>query len=572
MDKKFYNHNYTVPEMLINTVSQYPDHGIGFIHNENIDFLSYEDLLQKAKSYLFGLRNLELKRGETIILALNKNEETVPVLWACFLGGIVPTILQPPVSFAEINPAYDKIINVYQKMGNPLVVLSDDIAAKWESTIIPDKNIIPASYIKTSDEEPDIEKPDDNDIAFVQFSSGSTGEPKGVVLTHKNIRTNLRAIAIALEAHTGDNSVNWMPLYHDMGLFGYHILPISYHYNQYLIETTDFIVRPFIWLDVIDKVQGTILGCPNFGQEMILKHLKRKKPSDWDLSSVKVICNGAEPISYRIMNDFIEKLEPYKLRREAMMPVYGMAEATLAISFPPLLSVQTIVPFKRYDLQFDNKAIRAMKDDSSAQYIVGVGQPLTDIEIRIVDDYDNIITDSSVGHIHIKGPGVTSGYYNDPDENNKSFCGDWLRTGDQGFIYDSNLFINGRYKDVIFMHGRNFYANDLESIALQVENVTSGKIIFGGVFDEEAGSDKLILFLAGSLSKRVVETFLEVQKLFRNTLGLSPNILIPIHSNKIPKTSSGKIQRYKLISKYLKGEFDQIISDANKMIKELTDS
>jgi acyl-CoA synthetase (AMP-forming)/AMP-acid ligase II len=190
-----------------------------------------------------------------------------------------------------------------------------------------------------------------------------------------------------------------------------------------------------------------------------------------------------------------------------------------------------------------------------------VGKALTNIEYRIVDDEDREISENSVGHIQIRGPSVTSGYYNDPEVTERTFCGDWLRTGDQGFIFEGNLYITGRYKDIIFIHGKNFYANDLEHIAQTVDDVSYGKVIVGGVFDEKKGRDKILLFLTGSANDDTCETYLKIRNLFLSTIGISIDVLIPVKSNQIPKTSSGKIQRYKLISAYLKGEFDDVINE-----------
>ncbi|MCX6235548.1 MAG: AMP-binding protein [Bacteroidetes bacterium] len=362
-----------------------------------------------------------------------------------------------------------------------------------------------------------------------------------------------------------DRMVNRMPLYHDMGLVGYHLSPIFGCFSQYHIDPMDFIKRPFIWLDIIDKCKITINGCPNFGQALLLRHLKRNKTITWDLSSLKAITNGAEPISVRIMNEFIDNVKPHKFRPEAMMPVYGMAESTLAITFSELLHQPVVVPFRRKDLNFNLKAVRADHIDSSAQLIPSVGKALNNIQYRIVNDEDQPIKESNIGHIQIKGPCVTSGYYNNPEVTQKAFCGDWLRTGDQGFVFEGNLYITGRYKDIIFIHGKNFYAHDLEHVAQSVDDVSFGKAFIGGIFDETKGHDKVLLFLVGSVTQETMATFNKIRNLFLETLGISIDVFIPIRSNHIPKTSSGKIQRYKLISAYMRGEFDDVINEIRQL-------
>lgn len=557
----------TLPEMLKRAVENFPENGIGYVQSSGeILFTSYLELHNKALMYLSGLKKLKLKPGHKVILVLEKNDDTVPMLWGCFYGGIIPTILQPPVSFTSFNPAAEKLEKVYHILEEPLIIFSTTLHDYYSDSNYSGKNYISLSDIELSDDEQDIFSPDENEIAFIQFSSGSTGDPKGVILSHKNIISNLAAISNGLDFQLSDKTVNWMPLYHDMGLIGYHLAPIFGQYNQYLIDPVDFVKKPTIWLDVMEKVKCTITGCPNFGQALLLRHLKHKTNTRWDLSSVKAITNGAEPISVKVMTEFIEKLKPFNLKPGSMMPVYGMAESTLAISFSKLHEGPTITRFSRDSIQNNIKAEIAEDTSASYQEIVSVGKALNDIDIRITDENDNELPEAYIGHIQIKGPSITSGYYNNSEETKRAFCGEWLRTGDKGFFYMGNIYVNGRYKDIIFINGKNYYSNDLENIALKVEGIQFGKIVVGGVFNEQSGQDKLIIFLTGSLNNKFVSLMKEIQKLFRSTLGISPQVFIPVKSNQIPRTSSGKIQRYKLISQYLKGEFDEVIEEVKKIL------
>lgn len=549
-----------VPDILIRAASNYPKHGVGYISSDGeIFFQKYDELFKLAKRYLYGLQKSGLLKGNKVIIVCNRNEEITPVLWACFLGGMVPTILQPPISFTSFNPASEKLEKVVKVMEDPYIIFSDDIYSQYVKSESNDNRYISYSAISTDKEaecDPAIQE---SETAFVQFSSGSTGDPKGIILTHKNILSNLEAISQGLDFQITDKTVNWMPLYHDMGLIGYHLAPAYGQYNQYLIDPVDFVKKPTIWLDVMEKVSCTITGCPNFGQALLLRHLKNKSDVSWDLSSIKAVTNGAEPISVRIMSEFIDKMKPFGFKKEAMMPVYGMAEATLAISFTKLGEGPTITNFDRKALINKNKAIETVRKETPYQEIVSVGKALKDIHIRITDDKDRILEQGFIGHVQLNGSSITTGYMNDKIATGISFDGEWLRTGDKGFFFDGNLYINGRYKDIIFINGKNYYANDLETLAFEIEGITFGKIVIGATFDETSGYDQLIVFIAGSLNSKLVELFRKIQLLFRNKLGIQPQIFIPIKSNQIPKTSSGKIQRYKLISQYLRGEFDEVI-------------
>ena len=546
-------------EMLIRAATQYPGHGIGYVRADNeIVFRTYASVLEEAKLLLTGLNQLGIEQSDKIILALDKNEVTIPILWACLLGGIVPTILQPPVSFSEYNPQLEKLEKVFQTLNKPSIIFSKSHKTSFHSELIGGENIIFSDQIPSLSVELSLPEISGSDTAYIQFSSGSTGDPKGIILTHQNILTNLDAISVGLHFTHDTRTLNWMPLYHDMGLIGYHFTPIYYTHHQFHLETIDFIKRPFLWLDIMSSEKINCTGCPNFGLAIVLRHLKRKQPNKWDLSAMESLLNGAEPISVSIMNEFMVRTAPFNFRPEAMTPVYGMAESTLAITFSPFLEKPTVKSFDREILLANDKAVEIGDKGINSLEITGVGKAINDIQYRIVDDHDQKIDDGELGHIQISGPCVTSGYYNDIQATESSFCGEWLRTGDQGFSLKDHLYISGRFKDVIFLNGKNYFAHDLENMALQNDNLIWGKVIICGYFDQETGHDELLLFLVGSPNQKLTDIFQQISTQFRNTLGVVIRRFIPIKSNEIPRTSSGKIQRYKLINRYLKGEFNEI--------------
>lgn len=559
----------TVPDLLLSVVESFPDKGIGFVQSDgNMKFLTYKELLSEAKEILHGLQSTGLIPKDKVIIVMTKNEEIVPVLWACFIGGMVPTILQPPVSFTEFNQPAQKIENVYRILQHPKIILSPDLINSFKSEVISSLDIIDAENLKNQSREPFCADLLETEIAFIQFSSGSTGDPKGIVLTHKNILTNIAAIGVGLDLWDIDVFTNWMPLYHDMGLFGYHICPIFAQNNQYLIDPVNFVKKPTLWLDVMEEVRCTITGCPNFGQALLLRYLKNRETKKWDLSSLKAIVNGAEPISSGIMDEFMASLSGYRLKKEAMLPAYGMAEATLAITFSKLLAAPIITSFNRTKLQKEGKAILEKDNITEMLELVSLGKPLNDIELRIVNENGHPLEEMVEGHIQIKGAGVTEGYYNNPDETRISFTSHWLKTGDKGFLYEGNLYITGRIKDIIFVRGQNLYAHDLENLACKYSEISYGKIIMGGLFDLRKGQDQILTFLVGSPNQETCQTFIRLRNFFRDTYGLTIDIFIPIRSNQVPRTSSGKIQRYKLIASYQNGEFDEVIAEVSKMMKE----
>jgi acyl-CoA synthetase (AMP-forming)/AMP-acid ligase II len=529
--------------------------------NGNVSLQTYKELLEEASQIATGLFQLGLKQGDKIIIATKYNKETIEMLWGSFLLGLVPTILQPPSSFSGENPSLVKLLKVFELLDNPYVFVNSEVkdtCALLEGKIKHRTELTLDGTFPEPALNPD-------DLAFIQFSSGSTGDPKGIMLSHNNLMVNLEAINIGLDLNDFDKFGNWMPLFHDMGLIGYHLTPIYCSIPQCQIETLDFILNPGLWLNLISQQKITISGTTNFGLALALKYLKRgKQIFNWDFTSLKALLNGAEPISVKIMNDFVETLVPFGLKPEVMMPVYGMAESTLAISFAPLLTRSIATAFNASLLDRENKAQTVDPSDPSARMLSEVGVVLNDIEIRITDDHDYTVKEGVSGHIQIKGANVTKGYYNNPAATTSAFCGDWFRTGDIGFFFEGNLYISGRNKDIIFKNGIHYFANDLEELASTICEIKYGKICIGGTSDRVTGEERIIAFVAGLSEEKAHETFRELRTLLRSNLGISVDKLVLIKSNEMPKTSSGKMQRYKLMQRYLNGDFDGKILQPDK--------
>jgi len=551
----YYQPALTLPDLLKRVADSSNELYIGYVSDKG-DILkqSYSNLYAEATRIASGLFSLGLKQGDTLIIATRTNQETLELLWGCFLMGVVPTVLQPPLTFSGYNPAVEKILQVSRQLGEPYLFLSPETGDAGKELT---RKVCYRNQLDCSGSYPvPVLKP--HDLAFIQFSSGSTGDPKGIMLTHYNLMVNLDAIRIGLDLHFPDHVGNWMPLFHDMGLIGYHLTPMYCITRQFHLDTIDFIMKPGLWMDLMGKHQIAISGVTNFALALVLRYLKRGKPvSDWDFSTMKALLNGAEPISVKIMSEFVSAVEQYRFRPEAMMPVYGMAEATLAISFTPLMKPSVIGAFSADLLDRENKAVQVSPEDTGARVLSGVGVALNDVEIRIVDGQGNVVNEGICGNIQLRGDGITKGYFQRPDATADAFDGPWLKTGDVGFFFGKTLFISGRSKDIIFKNGRNYFANDLEEIACTLDEFTHGKICFAAHTDKTTGSDKVVAFAAGIPETKSRELFTKLRNRLRSHLGITVDELVLIKSNEIPKTSSGKLQRYKLMQRYLGGDFDK---------------
>ncbi len=538
----------------------FPKKRIGFVRSNNaIKFITFPELEVAALSMLAAMQERGWKKGDLVILALEKSEEIIPALWACLIGGIIPALLQPPLSFTEYNPAAEKTEKVFHLLRRPHVILSHEHAGNWNSSHIPAELLVDITGLQGDEKLASRAELSNADLALIQFSSGSTGDPKGVMLTHQNILINVMDIISGIALEPTDVAVNWMPLYHDMGLIGFHITPVLAGVTQYFIDPVDFIKSPSLWLDVMSNRNCTITACPNFGQMLVTRYLGRKPAQAWDLSTVRILFNGAEPISVSTMRAFLNHLEKYRLNPVAMFPAYGLAEATLAVTFPDRLQRAEVKAFRREELAGPGMAIEAAEGESNIVELVNLGQCLDHCAMLVADDQYEPLSNGTVGNILVKGDSITRGYYGNTDASCSAFSQEWLLTGDLGFIYDGDLYITGRSKDIIFINGMNYYANDLETIALKMDQLASGKIVISGYFNEPEGRDTLLVFLVAADNTPTRVLCQQIRNHFSTAIGLNPETFILVRSGDIPRTSSGKIQRYKMTERFKKGDFPNMI-------------
>jgi acyl-CoA synthetase (AMP-forming)/AMP-acid ligase II/acyl carrier protein len=329
--------------------------------------------------------------------------------------------------------------------------------------------------------------------------------------------------------------------------------------NHAVMDTNAFIRRPLLWMIKASELRATQLCSPNFGYKHFLKLFERKGLPEVDLSSVKLILNGAEPISFSLCEEFLGALAPYGLQRNSMLPVYGLAEATVGVSMPEVGAAYSRIVVHRHSLKVGEGYETAEIGDTDAVSFVKVGAAIRDVQIRIADDSDELLADGMVGNIQLCGDSVTETIYNDTAATEELFTADgWLRTGDCGVFVDGELVITGRSKDIIIVNGQNYYPHDIEEIAAEVEGLDLGKVVVGGTRTRDSQTEELLVF---ALYRRDLDTFRlladKVRVRIGEQTGLEADHVIPVR--KIPKTTSGKVQRAALLSAYLDGEFDAII-------------
>ncbi|MGK5091093.1 SDR family NAD(P)-dependent oxidoreductase [Deltaproteobacteria bacterium TL4] len=536
-------------------------------------YLSYADLYQKARKILGSLQAQGFKAGDELVFQYEHNESIVCTLWACFMGKIVPI----PLVYSDKHEYPLKFFKVWSILNNPRLIVdgthileafkecSDkyihlDLWSQVENRIISFDEALKHETPGT------IEKIEADDLAFLQFSSGSTGDPKGVMLTHKNLLTNAIDALTRVEVKQEDIYLGWMPLSHDFGMIGFHLTPLVGRVQQYLLEPSLFVRNALSWISKAHEHRATVMSSPNFGYRHFLKSFKPEQAQGWDLSCIRAILNGAEPISAELCHEFEKMLKPYGFLETSIKTGYGLAEGTLIVSMNYNRRFESYW-LDRNQLGMGQTVRPVASSDPNVVHVVDVGPSLDHYQIRISDEAGNLLKEDTVGIIEIHGDSVTKGYYNNPQKTKEVFSADgWLNTGDLGYIHQGLLVITGRLKDIFFVNGVNYYPNDIEQLVQELPEVELNKVVVCGSFDPQKQRDALLVFL---YSKEPLEDFIslaeKVEVHLLKRLGLAIDEVIP--TNVIFKTSSGKLQRSRLIDAYKSGKFKEVLQQLKSLRK-----
>ena len=551
-------------------------HGINFIAGEASERrVPYSLLRTRALGILGHLQRIGAAPGTQAIILVDGLEPFVDAFWGCVLGRIVAVPLAP--GNADEHKA--KFFRVLDRLQAPHLVTERKAFERLKAYAR--ANDLDASlgrldrHVLFMDEVTDFAHqgtrhaatPDD--LAFVQYSSGSTSEPKGVMLTHRNVMTNIDAIGAGIEATAADSSLSWMPLTHDMGLIGFHLVPLATCAEHWLMPTALFVRRPGLWLAKASEHAVTITCSPNFGYMHYLKSHDPAKAAAYDLSRVRVIFNGAEPIAADLCRQFADALAPARLPPNVMFPVYGLAEASLAVTFPEVGAPLATVSLARGYLGPGDEVRLAAPGSDDAVELVCVGRPVQHCEVRIAGDEGSAITAGMVGRILIRGDNVSTGYYGDATLTSESRTPDgYFDTGDLGAFYNDELVVTGRIKDILFVAGQNHFPQDIELVLAQHAGIELGRAAATGIRAAESATDDVLVFLltkdddvaAFAAQSRVV------RRVVNERTGVPVAAVIPIRQ--FPKTTSGKVQRFALARDFAAGRFRDVLAQINAIEKE----
>lgn len=513
--------------------------------------ITYEALMEEATACANGLLAEGLRHGERVAIMLPTCRDYFVVFMGALLAGGVPVPIYPPARLEVLEEHLRRQARLLDNAGaSVLVTISDALlAARLVKVQVPSiRSVRTRKDLAEVGSGPSQPLPGcaADDIALIQYTSGSTGDPKGVVLTHSQLLANVRAMGQAADVSSSDVFVSWLPLYHDMGLIGaWHAASVYYGMLLVAMSPLDFLARPESWFDAITQYSGTLSAAPNFAYESCVERVSEDQIERFDLSSWRLAFNGSEPVSARTIDRFVKRFSRCGFRREAMCPAYGLAEVGVGAAFTPLGRGPRVDSVSRDTLEHSGRVIPASADEPGAIAFVSCGTALPGYEIAVTTARGRELPDRHEGHVGCRGPSVTTGYFGRPESSRELFTRGWLDTGDLGYIADGELFLTGRAKDLIIRAGRNLHPEELEQELGELNGVQPEGVAAFAAVDPNRGTERLLVAaethliepsereeLRTAITRRVVEL-----------LGVGPDDVLLVRAGTLPRTASGKIRR-----------------------------
>jgi fatty-acyl-CoA synthase len=514
--------------------------------------LPYRELRLKSIELAHKLLGLGLEAGSRVALVAETDPEFVSFFYACQYAGLIPVALPASVKVGAHHAYVAQLQRLLEASDAAIAVASEGYlsflleASEGLALRMVDK---PEAFHALPAGEQALPQVNPADISYIQYTSGSTRFPRGVVIKHETAMANLQGIiAHGLMMNGDDRMMSWLPFYHDMGLVGFMLVPMAAQVSIDYLDTREFAMRPRQWLELMTKSRATISFAPSFGYDLCARRVRPNDLPNYDLSNWRVAGIGAEMIRPDTLDYFADLLQPCGFDRRAFLACYGMAECTLGVSFSPLWTGFTTHHIDSDHLSDHHRAVLLDENDQRGRgrHFVNCGVPLPNFEVQIRDGDETVLDDWHSGVIYLRGPSVMSGYFNLPEESSHALDEDgWLNTGDIGYLVDGVLTITGRKKDLIIIHGRNIWPQDLEHIAEAEPEVRSGDAVAFSVPDHE-GEEMCVLLVQcrETDSKKRNNLVRRLSALLRLEMSLDCYVeLVPPHA--LPKTSSGKLSRAK---------------------------
>ena len=523
--------------------------------------ISYGRLYERASAVAAGLAASGLKPGETVAIMLPTCDDFFYSFLGVMLSGGIAVPIYPPARPSQIEEYVRRQTLILRNAGVKFLISFERVRAVskvMELSLPTLKEVTTTSELAARGRAVTSAASNPAEIFFIQYTSGSTGNPKGVTLTHSNVLANVRGIGWAVNATPADVVVSWLPLYHDMGLIGSWLFSLYHGFPITVLSPLDFLARPERWLWALSDSGGTLCPSPNFSFELCARKISDEALEGVDLSKWRVVINAGEPVLPSTLKRFSERFSPQGFDSRGFIPCYGLAESSVALTFPPMWREPLIDSIDRATFELEGRAVSTNRDASEdTLHFVANGMPLPDHQVRIVDSDGTDLPERTRGRVIFQGPSRTPGYFRNPQATEAAIDSDgWMDTGDLGYFADGEIYITGRLKDCIIKAGHNIIPQDVEMAAWEVEGVRKGCVAAFGTIDQRTGTEKLVVVAETRVSepnerRRVADQVVEV---IAKKIGIPPDDVVLSAPESVPKTSSGKIRRAEMRRMYEAGE------------------
>jgi fatty-acyl-CoA synthase len=558
----------TLPEALAEAARGHA--GYIFVASGRETRRSYAEMYETSRRVARALRAWGLGRGDLVALVVGDAEQFLTTLFGASIAGVIPASLYPPATTSDLPRYLAATAGILRSCGARAVVTTAGLQPHFDalrsscpelSLVLACETLDPLDAVAAPESGPQPTVSAD-DTAFVQFTSGSTSVPKGVVVTHRNLSANIEAFSgpAGVGSSTSDRAVSWLPMYHDMGLVGMAIGAVYGSLSAVLLTPQAFVKRPVEWLRAISRYRGTVSFAPNFAYDLAVRRVKDTDLEGLDLSSWRVAGCGAEPIHAPTLAAFAEKFGPVGFRETSFLPSYGLAEHVLAATFPPRARGPRVERLLCDDVTGRRIATSAPNGSTGEHVtVVSCGLPLPGHEIRITDEQGRPLPERAIGEITLAGPSVTPGYYRDEELTGRTIRDGWLHTGDVGYLSNGELFVCGRVKDIIIINGRKYHPQDLEWGIEDLAGIRRGRVVaFGTVDRGKADRAVIVVEPSGTVPADVLTD--AIRRRIVDLYGLLVDDVLLVPRGTVARTTSGKVRRAATKMRYERGEIEMAVA------------
>ena len=536
--------------------------------------ITYGELAASAAAVAAGLQRAGVRPKQTVAIML----PTSPAYFFAYLGilraGAVPVPIYPPARASQLEDHVLRHTGILDNAQAALLITVPEamVVARLLQARLPGlHHVTTVEDLAATRAAPAPVAVHGGDIAFIQYTSGSTGSPKGVALTHANLLANIRAMVQVAQGTPDDVFVSWLPLYHDMGLIGSWLAGLYVGFPLVVMSPLAFLARPLRWLQALHHYRGTLSAAPNFAYELCLKRITDAELDGLDLSAWRLAFNGAEAVSPDTVQRFQQRLARCGLRPQTVAPVYGLAEACVGLLFPPLGRAAPVDRIQREPFTRARQALPAAADDLLALRFVGCGRPLPGHDIRILDDAGQVVGERAEGRLEFRGPSASHGYYRNPAQSARLFHDGWLDTGDRAYSAAGDVYITGRVKDIVIRGGRNLYPQEIEEAVGAVDGVRKGCVAVFGSPDPASGTERLVVLAEAQFADAAARVQLHdaVSRAVIAAIGEPPDQIVLAPAHTVLKTSSGKVRRSACRELFESGHVGAVAPTARRQVLRL---